>query len=82
MNLAKVLINEIRVKFTTNLLRGEAFRWFKHIIKDYLINSPENQDSDMVNIYLFWVNYETALHCIFGELDEKRMVEQKLQILT
>ena len=52
VNPTKFSINEVRVKFATNLFRGETFGWFKYIIKDYLTNPPENQDFDTVNIYL------------------------------
>ena len=38
VNPAKFLINEVRVKYIINLLRDEAFGWFKYIVKDYLTN--------------------------------------------
>ena len=82
INPAKFPTNKVRVKFAINLFRGEAFGWFKHIMKDYLTNLSKNQDPDIINIYSSWANYETALHSIFGKLNEERITEQKLQILT
>ena len=71
-----------QVKYATNLLRGEAFEWFKHIMRDYLLNETGSQDAETVGIYANWENFEAALRTVYGELDEERTAELQLQKLT
>ena len=81
-NPIKFPTEELRVKYATNLLRGEAFEWFKHIMKDHLLNPEKDQDHDTKQIYGSWGNFEKALRTVYGELDEEKTAELQLQRLT
>ena len=81
-NPIKFPTKELRVKYATNLLRGETFKWFKHIIKDHLLNPEKDQDNNTKQIYNSWGNFKKALRTVYSKLDEEKTAELQLQRLT
>ena len=47
-------------------------------MRDYLLNKTGSQDTEIIDIYINWENFETALRTIYGELDKKRIIKLQL----
>jgi hypothetical protein len=68
-----------KVMHAGTLLQGDALAWFEPIMRDYLDEDDASQDADTKAIFRSFINFEIALKEVFGNPDEVREAERKLE---
>lgn len=71
-----------KVLCASSLLTGTVLAWFEPIMRDYLLNENHNYRNDDTNrIFGSYDNFEEALKGAFGDPNEERSNEQRLENL-
>jgi hypothetical protein len=59
-------------------LKGQAFKWFKPQIRDYLENNYKNRDKVIDNLFTSYNAFTRELKEVFREVDKKRIAKREL----
>ena len=70
-----------RVILIALFLKEDALTWFEPIIRDFIENDKDDWDKDIKKLYDDYNEFEQALKEAFGNLDEEREAERRLQNL-
>jgi hypothetical protein len=73
-----------KVFFASQLLQGDALKWFEPTMRDYLDNAevPKDQEGATRKIFGSFEEFASALDKTFGDPDEDRTAEYKLRKLV
>ena len=75
------LSKAFKVLFATFYLEKAAFDWVQPRVKDYLINSKSERESETSQIFHSFSNMIVIIKKAFGDSDEDKMNKKRLLIL-
>lgn len=68
-----------KVLCAASFLAGDALAWFEPTMRDYLENTPDDRDTETNKVFGHYKEFEKALKSAFGDPDEGRANERRLQ---
>ena len=77
----KVKVECDKILTIATYLKGDAFKWFKPRIQDFLDYDKSDQDRETVHIFKDYNNFVAKLRGIYGDINEEQTAERKLQNL-
>ena len=69
---------EDQILFASTYLRGDAFKWFKHFLTDYLSKEDGAQEQETRIIFGTPGAFEKRIRRIFGDIDQEKTAERQL----
>ncbi len=71
-----------RVLYSITFLRGAAFDWANVFLRDFLDNMDRTERRNETNeVMESWIKFKERLQQTFGDIDEERTAERRLQSL-
>lgn len=82
-NVDKFSGDQEKVLWASTYFRDGAFDWFDTYVRDFIDhkNDPENREASTDNMFASWNSFKTELNTMYGDIDEIRTAERKLNNL-
>src|SRR5271157_2275382 len=80
-HLDQLPLDSDKVILIASFLKEDALTWFEPIIRDFIENDKDDWNEDIKKLYEDYNEFEQALKEAFGNPDEEREAERRLQNL-